>query len=213
MLARLGLGLATTSTASIAVRPAVLGAASIALRSTPASIFLHPTPAKNSRQFSTYNNHLLKAKKWIPTPASSLKPGESEILIGQRKNRPISPHLSIYQPQLTWYLSSVHRLTLISLGAIFYAITIAFGVSMFVPNLGDSLRTEKLTKWCHDKFSGMSEVAVKGCLGGLFGLQLTLAVRHLIWDTAKELTLKGVYRTGYLALAVSAGIAGYLMTM
>ncbi|KAI1732204.1 succinate dehydrogenase/Fumarate reductase transmembrane subunit domain-containing protein [Ditylenchus destructor] len=29
----------------------------------------------------------------------------------EKSNRPISPHLSIYQPQLTWYLSGLHRIT------------------------------------------------------------------------------------------------------
>lgn len=29
----------------------------------------------------------------------------------ERLNRPTSPHLLIYQPQLTWYLSAFHRIT------------------------------------------------------------------------------------------------------
>lgn len=41
---------------------------------------------------------------------------ESELLRAQRKRRPVSPHLSIYQPQLTWYMSSAHRLTGVALG-------------------------------------------------------------------------------------------------
>lgn len=36
---------------------------------------------------------------------------ESELLRQQRKVRPVSPHLSIYQPQITWYLSGAHRVT------------------------------------------------------------------------------------------------------
>ena len=30
---------------------------------------------------------------------------------GSDFKRPIAPHLSIYQPQLTWYLSALHRIT------------------------------------------------------------------------------------------------------
>lgn len=30
---------------------------------------------------------------------------EQDVLVAQRKNRPVSPHLDIYQPQLTWLLS------------------------------------------------------------------------------------------------------------
>jgi succinate dehydrogenase (ubiquinone) cytochrome b560 subunit len=36
---------------------------------------------------------------------------ESELLRQQRKVRPVSPHLTIYQPQITWYLSGLHRIT------------------------------------------------------------------------------------------------------
>jgi succinate dehydrogenase (ubiquinone) cytochrome b560 subunit len=31
-------------------------------------------------------------------------------------NRPISPHLTIYQPQLTWYMSALHRITGVAVG-------------------------------------------------------------------------------------------------
>lgn len=41
---------------------------------------------------------------------------ESELLRQQRKVRPVSPHLSIYQPQLTWYMSSLHRITGCAIG-------------------------------------------------------------------------------------------------
>ena len=33
------------------------------------------------------------------------------IIAAQRKNRPISPHLSIYKPQIPWVLSSLNRIT------------------------------------------------------------------------------------------------------
>lgn len=41
---------------------------------------------------------------------------ESELLRQQRKLRPVSPHLQIYQPQITWYLSGLHRVTGVALG-------------------------------------------------------------------------------------------------
>lgn len=36
---------------------------------------------------------------------------ELEQLDGQRNRRPTSPHLDIYQPQLTWVMSGLHRAT------------------------------------------------------------------------------------------------------
>lgn len=136
--------------------------------------------------------------------------GESDILVQQRKLRPISPHLTIYQPQLTWYLSSVHRLTLILLGLTFYCGTILFGLSSI---FGLQLSTDKLTNWYHNKYSKLTQFSFKTLFAYLFAFQYTLAIRHLIWDTAKELTLKGVYRTGYAAIAGALAIGSYLLTL
>ena len=42
----------------------------------------------------------------------SLKPSATEgILNEQRLRRPNSPHMTIYQPQLTWYSSIANRIT------------------------------------------------------------------------------------------------------
>lgn len=47
---------------------------------------------------------------------------ESELLRQQRKLRPVSPHLTIYQPQLTAILSSLHRITGVAVGGGKYTI-------------------------------------------------------------------------------------------
>jgi hypothetical protein len=42
----------------------------------------------------------------------SLKPSDMRaILDKQRLNRPSSPHMTIYEPQITWYASIFHRIT------------------------------------------------------------------------------------------------------
>lgn len=41
---------------------------------------------------------------------------ESELLRQQRKVRPVSPHLTIYQPQITAVLSGLHRITGVAIG-------------------------------------------------------------------------------------------------
>ena len=79
---------------------------------------------------------------------------ETSELIKQRKQRPLSPHLTIYQPQLTWYMSSFHRLSLIFLGLGFYAITLLFGLSGLV---GLNLTSDKIINWYHDKVSRMNK--------------------------------------------------------
>jgi hypothetical protein len=51
---------------------------------------------------------------------------ESNMLRLQRKNRPSSPHLTIYQPQLTWFMSSAHRITGCAMGGSmsFFCVTV-----------------------------------------------------------------------------------------
>ncbi|AJS33943.1 CLL_collapsed_G0032240.mRNA.1.CDS.1 [Saccharomyces cerevisiae] len=135
---------------------------------------------------------------------------EEQILNKQRAKRPISPHLTIYQPQLTWYLSSFHRISLVLMGLGFYLFTILFGVSGL---LGLGLTTEKVSNWYHQKFSKITEWSIKGSFAYLFAIHYGGAIRHLIWDTAKELTLKGVYRTGYALIGFTAVLGTYLLTL
>ena len=138
---------------------------------------------------------------------------ETPELIKQRKQRPISPHLTIYQPQLTWYMSSLHRLSLIFLGLAFYGVTMLFGLGNL---LGLDITTQKLVDWYHDKVSRMNRwvgLTIKASFAYLFALQYGGAIRHLIWDTARELTLKGVYRTGYALIGFTVVAGTYLLTL
>ncbi|AET40487.1 succinate dehydrogenase cytochrome b subunit SDH3 Ecym_6091 [Eremothecium cymbalariae DBVPG len=134
----------------------------------------------------------------------------NEILIAQRRNRPVSPHLTIFQPQLTWYLSSLHRISGVLMGFGFYAVTIAFGFSSLL-DLG--LTTEQLTEWYHNKVPTWADYSVKGAGAYLFAFHFGNGIRHLIWDMGKELTLKGVYRTGYAVLALTAIGGTYLLML
>ncbi|CCF57936.1 hypothetical protein KAFR_0D02880 [Kazachstania africana CBS 2517] len=141
--------------------------------------------------------------------------GESDILVEQRKARPISPHLTIYQPQITWYLSSIHRLSLVFIGFAFYLITMLFGVSSLMSTFSSSFNvtTDKLTNWYHNSISKWTQWSIKGFFAYLFAFQYGAAVRYLVWDMTKELTLKGVYRTGYGLIAFTALFGSYLLTL
>ncbi|QEU59355.1 Sdh3/Shh3 [Kluyveromyces lactis] len=134
---------------------------------------------------------------------------EYELLVSQRKVRPVSPHLTIYQPQLTWYLSSVHRVSGVFLGLAFYAVTIAFGVSTV---FGLGMTTENLVQFYNEKIPSWMDLTAKAGFAYLFAFHFGNGIRHLIWDAGKELTLKGVYRTGYTVLALTAIMGSYLLT-
>lgn len=141
---------------------------------------------------------------------STTEQEQHELLVSQRKVRPVSPHLTIYQPQLTWYLSSVHRVSGVFMAFAFYAVTISFGVSSL---FGLGLSTDNLTEFYTNKIPSWMDITAKASFAYLFAFHFGNGIRHLIWDSGKELTLKGVYRTGYAVLALTAVAGSYLLTL
>lgn len=108
--------------------------------------------------------------------------------------RPLSPHLQVYRPQLTTVLSITHRATgvFLSLGSVFLAawlISAAMGDDAF------------------DCVNGMAnawygQLLLLGWSYALF-YHLCNGVRHLFWDAGLGLELKTTYATGYAVLVVS----------
>ncbi|KAL7266902.1 hypothetical protein RUND412_010531 [Rhizina undulata] len=131
---------------------------------------------------------------------------ENAILAKQRLNRPLSPHLTIYQPQLTWVMSGLNRITGGIAAAAIYGFFAAYAVS---PLFGWHLDSATLAA-----SFGSSPVAAKVGLKALYALPFTYhswnGVRHLLWDTGRFLDLTGVYRTGYAVLALTAVSTVYL---
>ncbi len=124
------------------------------------------------------------------------------------ENRPLSPHLQIYRPQLTSVLSILHRLTGIALAAgtlllVWWLVAVAAGPAAFE--------------------------TVQGFIGSWFGRALLLGwsyalfyhlangIRHLAWDAGWGFELKTAYLTGWtviwasVALTLLAWILGYSM--
>ena len=105
--------------------------------------------------------------------------------------RPLSPHLQVYKPQLTSMTSIMHRIT---------------GFALFVGCF-------MLTCWLlaisssgshfHDfqKFitSGFGKFLMAGWTFALV-YHLLNGIRHLIWDTGKNLSIQGAYRTGWAVI-------------
>ncbi|EPY50077.1 succinate dehydrogenase cytochrome b subunit [Schizosaccharomyces cryophilus OY26] len=127
-------------------------------------------------------------------------------LANQRLHRPNSPHLSIYEPQLTWYLSSIHRVTGVVLAGALYLFATGYLVA---PLAGYSLDTETISGLLQQVPTWI-KVPAKFAVSYPFTFHIYNGLRHLVWDTTKELTLKGVYRTGYAVLILSVLTSGYL---
>ncbi len=111
-----------------------------------------------------------------------------------RGNRPLSPHLSIYRPQLTSITSILTRITgnaliVASLLIVWWFLAAATSPEYFA--LADAV----LTSWFGDLVMFLS----------LWALWYhTLAgIRHLIWDNAKMLDIETAYKLGYAVIGGS----------
>ena len=105
-----------------------------------------------------------------------------------RGNRPLSPHLTIYRPQLTSLTSILTRITgnALLVGALL--------VVWWLLAAATSAEYFEMANWVMTSLLGKLIM-----LGSIWALWYhTLAgVRHLIWDNAKGLDLTAAYRLGW----------------
>src|SRR5438046_1627652 len=111
-----------------------------------------------------------------------------------RDNRPLSPDLQIYRPQLTSVLSISHRVTGIAL----------------------SVGTLLLISWLIAAAVGQQAYStVQGFIHSWFGLVLLFGwtfsfffhlcngIRHLVWDAGYGFELRTIYASGWTVIAAS----------
>ena len=107
------------------------------------------------------------------------------------RQRPLSPHLQVYRPQLTSMMSITHRAT----GVALTSGTLLLAAWLFAVAIGGNSYA-------------MAALAVAHPLGQfvLFGYSVALiyhalnGVRHLSWDLGFGLTIPDVYRSGHIVL-------------
>lgn len=142
----------------------------------------------------------------LTTVKSTTHDENQALLVAQRKNRPNSPHLTIYKPQITMILSSFHRITGVGMAAAFYALTLGYAATAI---LGTSLDAGVIVS----SFAALpvyAKVGAKAFMAFPFAFHSFNGLRHLVWDFGKELTIKGVYRTGYAVLGLAAVFGSYI---
>lgn len=112
------------------------------------------------------------------------------------KNRPLSPHLSIYKPQLTSVLSILHRLT----GAYLYLGLIIFSWFLFTLTYFPTVIEDYAL--CLDNCLIAKFITKLMLFGWSFALfyHLLNGIRHLFWDIGKGFELKTTYFTGKLVV-------------
>lgn len=109
----------------------------------------------------------------------------------------MSPHLSVYKPQLTSTLSIFHRITGLGTSVVLYAggIGALFCTSTSFPEIV-SLIQENIPHYLI--------LATKTAIGGSLIYHTLNGVRHLIWDVGYGFQLKHLYLSGYIVVALTA---------
>jgi succinate dehydrogenase / fumarate reductase cytochrome b subunit len=114
-----------------------------------------------------------------------------------RDDRPLSPDIQIYRPQLTSVLSITHRLTgvALSIGSpllVYWLIAAAAGPSAY------ATLHNFLASW----------LGLLLLLGWTFSLffHLSNGIRHLFWDAGYGFELQTIYASGWAVVALSIGL-------
>ncbi len=110
------------------------------------------------------------------------------------KERPLSPHLQVYRPQLTSVMSILHRITGVALAAgllllVCWLLAIASGAAFY-----DAVQAFN-AHW-------VGRILLFGWSFALF-YHLCNGIRHLAWDVGRGYELEDVYRSGWLVAAAS----------
>lgn len=134
-----------------------------------------------------------------PTSSSTNTSDPTKILAQQRLNRPVSPHLSIYRPQITWYGSSIHRITGVAASGSLYLFATAYLVA---PLMGWHLESASIAA-AFGSLPFAAKFATKLGLALPFTYHSMNGVRHLIWDTGRQMANKQVIRTGWTVVGLS----------
>jgi succinate dehydrogenase / fumarate reductase cytochrome b subunit len=107
------------------------------------------------------------------------------------RQRPLSPHLQVYRPQLTSMMSITHRAT----GVALTTGTLVLAVWLVAVALGGEIYSMVAMIVAHPLgqfvLFGYSAALIYHALNG---------VRHLSWDLGFGLTIPEVYRSGHIVL-------------
>ena len=124
-----------------------------------------------------------------------------------RRERPLSPHLSVYRPPVTMTMSIIHRITG---GALYFGTLL---VAVWLMAAASSQSVFDAVNWAFGSWLG--RLVLFGYTWALMHHMLG-GVRHLIWDTGTGLEKQTASRIAWATLAGSIvltlliWIAGYM---
>ena len=143
----------------------------------------------------------------------------------KRLQRPISPHLSIYKVQWNTSLSISHRFAGLAQNGLLYGLALGkfviYNIILIRFTIIILILGAVTLPGSFPYYLGMLEaahlplvvLAGKFAIAFPFCYHLINGMRHLIWDTGANLTIKGVHTTGYIVLASALALALYLTSL
>ncbi|RXG56862.1 Succinate dehydrogenase cytochrome b560 subunit, mitochondrial [Armadillidium vulgare] len=124
----------------------------------------------------------------------------------KRLNRPVSPHLTIYKPQITTMLSIAHR------GTGLYLAFLVSGFSLGMLSLPQSF-PHYLSVIEEAHYGSIIIFLAKFSLAFPFVFHMLNGIRHLSWDLGFGFSLRSLYKSGYFVLGTSLTVAAILSAL
>ena len=120
----------------------------------------------------------------------------------KNKNRPISPHLSIYKPQITSILSISHRMS-----GVFQSVGLLVIIFLLLCLLmGDNI---------HQYFMLFAHSLIGRSFLFFYVLSLSYhllnGIRHIIWDFGYGYEIRNVYYSGVIIIFFTAILTSYIL--
>jgi succinate dehydrogenase / fumarate reductase cytochrome b subunit len=110
------------------------------------------------------------------------------------RERPLSPHIQIYRPQLTSVLSILHRLT---------GIGLSIGSVLFVYWLWAVADGPATYSSMHGFLMSWPGVVLLLVWSFCLFFHLCNGIRHLVWDAGYGFALKTIYASGWVVVVTS----------
>lgn len=154
----------------------------------------------------------MQSAKRSQAPTNPFSQEEALTMLNeQRSLRPNSPHLTIYQPQVTWYLSILTRMTGVGLSVLFYGWAITYFALPYT-TVGQAFTSAHLVQ-----YAALAPFWLKAGLKAPIAFALSFhsynGLRHLAWDIGYGLSMKGIYMGAYIVLGASVATTAYLLTL
>jgi succinate dehydrogenase / fumarate reductase cytochrome b subunit len=108
-----------------------------------------------------------------------------------RRARPLSPHLTIYRPQMSSMLSITHRMTGVIL---FFSVMLLIWTFVFSVYNADDL--DIMSDFFKNNFVKFILLGLTFCLF----YHLSNGIRHLLWDVGYGYDIKTMEQTGWMVI-------------